>query len=54
MLGGLFGSGGKSRIEEMHDILTENWEDGDQVIDIIGFSRGAALAVHFANKIGEN
>lgn len=53
VLGGLFGSGGRSRIEEMYEELCENWEQGDQVIDIIGFSRGAALAVHFANEIGE-
>ena len=53
ILGGLFGAGGKTRIDEMYDELCENWKTGDQVIDIIGFSRGAALAVHFANKIGE-
>jgi len=54
ILGGLFGSGGRTRISEMYDELCKNWEAGDQVIDIIGFSRGAALAVHFANKIGED
>lgn len=53
-LGGIFGTGGKSRIEEMYEELCENWQQGDKVIDIIGFSRGAALAVHFANKIGED
>jgi hypothetical protein len=53
VLGGLFGSGGRSRIEEMYEELCENWEQGDRDIDIIGFSRGAALAVHFANEIGD-
>lgn len=53
VLGGLFGSGGRTRISEMYDELCSNWEQGDQVIDIIGFSRGAALAIHFANTIGE-
>ena len=53
VLGGLFGSGGHNRIDEMYDELCENWENGDKVIDIIGFSRGAALAVHFANEIGK-
>ena len=53
VLGGLFGSGGRARISEMYDELCENWKQGDHLIDIIGFSRGAALAVHFANKIGE-
>ena len=52
LLGGVFGAGGKSRIEEMYDLLVENWQaHGDQTIDIIGFSRGAALALHFANVI---
>ncbi len=51
-LGGLFGVGGRTRIEEMYEELCENWEWGDKIIDIIGFSRGAALAVHFADKIG--
>lgn len=51
--GGLFGSGGKTRIAEMYEELCENWINGDKEIDIIGFSRGAALAVHFANKVGK-
>jgi hypothetical protein len=52
LLGGLFGAGGRTRIDEMYEELCENWEQGDRDIDIIGFSRGAALAVHFANEIG--
>lgn len=52
LLGGLFGIGGRTRIDEMYEELCENWAKGDHDIDIIGFSRGAALAVHFANKIG--
>lgn len=53
VFGGLFGSGGHTRIKEMYEELCENWEQDDKVIDIVGFSRGAALAVHFANKIAE-
>jgi hypothetical protein len=53
VLGGLLGSGGRTRIDEMYDDLCENWGDGDRDIDIIGFSRGAALALHFANKIAD-
>lgn len=53
VLGGIFGSGGKTRIKEMKEDLAANWENSDEVIDVIGFSRGAALAVHFANTIGE-
>lgn len=52
VLGGIFGLGGQTRIDEMYDELCENWKN-DKVIDIIGFSRGAALAVHFANRIGK-
>ena len=38
VLGGLFGSGGHTRIKEMYDELCDNWEQGDHIIDIIGFS----------------
>lgn len=53
VLGGLFGTGGRSRIDEMYEDLCENWQEGDRDIDIVGFSRGAALALHFANKIAK-
>lgn len=53
LLGGLFGAGGRSRIEEMYDAARKNWESGERVFDIIGFSRGAALATHFANILGK-
>ncbi len=54
ILGGVFGAGGRSRIAEMMDKLEQNYNAGDESIDIIGFSRGAALAVHFANKIAKD
>ena len=54
VFGGLFGTGGRTRIREMSEALAENWKKGDKDIDIIGFSRGAALAVHFANKLEED
>jgi len=54
VLGGLFGMGGRTRIDEMYDDLCENWSEGDRDIDIIGFSRGAALALHFANKVADD
>jgi hypothetical protein len=50
-VGGVFGAGGQTRIEEMYEKLIANWQRNDQTIDIIGFSRGAALAVHFSNVI---
>lgn len=52
-LGGVLGLGGRSRIADMYEALRRNWRQGDRVIDIVGFSRGAALAVHFANVIGK-
>ena len=33
------------------DRLENNFETGDSVVDVIGFSRGAALAVSFANEL---
>ena len=52
-LGGVFGFGGRARINEMYDLLCEKYKNGDKQIDIVGFSRGAALALHFANKLHE-
>ena len=49
--GGVFGSGGKERVEEAYAELEKHFGDGDDAIDIIGFSRGAALALDFANMI---
>ena len=51
ILGGLTGAGGRVRIQEAMEHLNRYFEEGDQIIDIIGFSRGAALALHFANEI---
>lgn len=51
-LGGASGFGGGYRIRRMYDALCRRYfERNDTEIDIIGFSRGAALAVHFANLI---
>lgn len=52
-LGGLFGAGGRTRIAEMYDKLVANWQTGDHDIDIVGFSRGGALAVHFSNVVAK-
>lgn len=53
LLGGLTGAGGRVRIAEAMKQLDRNLAEGDHTIDIIGFSRGAALALHFANEIQE-
>lgn len=53
VVGGLFGIGGKQRIHEAFLALAANFNAGDRDIDIIGFSRGAALALQFANNIND-
>lgn len=53
ILGGAFGVGSKWRIRRMYRGLCQRYFAGDTAIDIVGFSRGAALAVHFANVISE-
>jgi uncharacterized protein (DUF2235 family) len=52
-LAGAFGLGGHKRIDLAIHRLKNNLKAGDTTIDIIGFSRGAALAISFANKIAE-
>jgi hypothetical protein len=51
VIGGAFGAGAKWRIRRMYRSLCRRYHNGDTTIDIIGFSRGAATAVHFANVI---
>ena len=53
LLGGVTGAGGRFRISEAMERLDRYFAEGDRVIDIIGFSRGAALALHFANQVQE-
>lgn len=48
-----FGKGGHDRIGLAFDRLQRNLAAGDGEIDIVGFSRGAALAVSFANELAE-
>lgn len=53
-LGGAFGMGGKYRIRRMYRSLTKRYFAGDTEINLVGFSRGAALAVHFANVLSSH
>ena len=46
-----FGIGGHRRVEQAMARLKKNLKRGDDVVDIVGFSRGAAIAVSFANVI---
>jgi uncharacterized protein (DUF2235 family) len=49
--GGAFGVGGRSRLAEARQALEKNLASGDRDIDIVGFSRGAALAASFAHRL---
>jgi uncharacterized protein (DUF2235 family) len=51
IVGGVFGAGGFARLDEMYDTLCRNYIGGHDKINIIGFSRGGALAMAFANKV---
>jgi len=53
IIGGAFGAGAKWRVRRMYRRLCERYQAGDRDIDIVGFSRGAATAVHFANVVAE-
>ena len=48
-----FGIGGHRRVRQMIDRLENNIENGDSVVDVIGFSRGAALALSFGNEVAK-
>jgi uncharacterized protein (DUF2235 family) len=48
--GGISGAGGRSRVKKALEALERNFRS-DRTIDVVGFSRGAALALHFANQI---
>jgi hypothetical protein len=52
--GGAFGVGGQGRIEQACRDLASQMAAGDRDIDIVGFSRGAALAAHFANVVADD
>jgi uncharacterized protein (DUF2235 family) len=52
-LAGAFGFGGHKRVRRAMDRLENNLDAGDSNVDIVGFSRGAALAISFANDIAK-
>ena len=49
--GGLFGLGARSRVDRALARLGENRGRGDAEVDIVGFSRGSAIELHFASMI---
>jgi uncharacterized protein (DUF2235 family) len=48
-----FGIGGHRRVRQAMERLENNLDTGDEAVDIVGFSRGAAIAVSFANEISK-
>jgi Uncharacterized alpha/beta hydrolase domain (DUF2235) len=51
IFGGAFGFGAQGIVNKAFKRLKENFELGDKVIDIVGYSRGAAISCMFADKI---
>jgi hypothetical protein len=51
LFGGAFGVGGHERIDAAIKDVAAQLAAGDDQVDIIGFSRGAALALHFTNVV---
>jgi RHS repeat-associated protein len=52
-VGGLTGAGGSNRLEDAYRDFIRAIDSGDRYVDIVGFSRGAALAREFANLLNE-
>src|SRR4051812_11388288 len=50
-LGGVFGLGELPRINEAYDHVCKTWAAGDHVIDVTGFSRGAATTLDFCHCV---
>jgi uncharacterized protein (DUF2235 family) len=53
ILGLVTGFGGHDRIRSAFNALSKNFAAGDTDVDIVGFSRGAAEAVDFANEVAK-
>jgi uncharacterized protein (DUF2235 family) len=53
VFGDAWGAGWLSRINTAYKHVCGSYEAGDKVIDVIGFSRGAAIALDFVNKVAK-
>jgi uncharacterized protein (DUF2235 family) len=53
IIGGLTGFGGRGILEGAYRNFIQDVQSGDGYVDIIGFSRGAAMAREFANMIAQ-
>ena len=54
IFGGAFGIGAQGLVKQAFQRLRRNFSRGDRVIDIIGFSRGAATARMFADRVARD
>ncbi|MEW8627235.1 MAG: DUF2235 domain-containing protein [Candidatus Thiodiazotropha sp.] len=54
IFGGATGAGAQKRIEEQFQALKENFANGDETIDVVGYSRGAAISRMFVHYIERN
>jgi uncharacterized protein (DUF2235 family) len=53
IFGGLAGFGGRTRVREAIARARRKIAEGDTIVDVVGFSRGAAIALHFVNELSE-
>lgn len=51
IVGGAFGVGAEKRVQEQFNALQGHFRSGDTVIDVVGYSRGAAIARMFVHRI---
>ncbi|MBL8842469.1 MAG: DUF2235 domain-containing protein [Planctomycetes bacterium] len=51
VVGGLLGVGGEDRIDEGIAATKRHLAEGDTNLDVVGFSRGAAIALDFCNEL---
>lgn len=54
LIGGATGAGGPRRIEEQFERLEQSFAAGDTTVDVIGYSRGAAIARMFVQRIAQD
>jgi uncharacterized protein (DUF2235 family) len=54
VIGGAWGAGWLPRIDNAYDCLCAAYAAGNHDIDVIGFSRGAAIALDFVNKVAKD
>ena len=50
-VGGAFGVGAEPRVHQMYELVCDTYSKGHEDIEVIGFSRGAALALDLVNRL---